>query len=81
MNANKINHSNGTKGNRSFDKPDFVSKHKKSKIDLKDERVTKVEIRLTHPRKCVLNKTIELYSLERETKKWQADGWEVSVCN
>lgn len=81
MEAKKQQHPNGTRGNRNFNKPDCISKHKPSKSVSKDERTTKIEIRLVHPRKCVLNKTIELYSLERETKKWEADGWEVYVCN
>ena len=81
MEAKKVQNGNGVKGNRSINKPDLITKHKKSKIDTKDKRSTKIEIRLTHPRKSVQVKTIELYQLESEKAKWGKDGWEVSISN
>lgn len=81
MNARKVQHGHGVKGSRDFPKEDYVSKHKPSKIDLKDERVTKVEIRLTHPRRSVMTKVIDLYQLESETRKWEKDNWKVFVNN
>lgn len=81
MEAKKVQNGNGVKGNRNFAKEDLVSKHRKSKIDLKDKRSTKIEIRLTHPRKSVQVKTIELYRLESEKLKWGRDGWNVDISN
>lgn len=79
--ASKQQHGGGTRGNRQFNKPDFVSPHKKSKLDLQDERTTKIEIRVTHERRGVFTKTIELYQLENETKRWEKDNYIVSVNN
>lgn len=81
MEAKKVQNGNGVKGNRNFAKEDLVSKHRKSKIDLQDKRSTKIEIRLTHPRKSVQVKTIELYQLESEKVKWGRDDWEISISN
>jgi len=80
MNAFKQNQQS-TKGNRNFPKEDLVTKHRKSKIDLKDERTTKIEIRLVHPRRSVMVKTIEMYQLESERSKWAKDGWELFLNN
>jgi hypothetical protein len=79
--ASKQQHAGGTRGNRQFNKVDFVSPHKKSKTSIKDERTTKIEIRLVHPRRSVMVKTIETYQLESERSKWAKDGWELFINN
>ena len=79
--AHRQQHSGGTRGNRNYDKPDYVSKHAKSNIGIQDPRTTKIQIMLTHERKSVMNKTIELYQLEKEKKKWESDGFKVTICN
>lgn len=79
--ANKVNQTNGTKGNRLFDKPDLVSKHKPSKLGLSDPRRTKIKLMLSHPKKSVQPSTVELWELEREKKKWEDMGFSVTVIN
>lgn len=81
MNARKQQHTNGVKGNRDLNKIDLVTKHKPSKVDLQDERTTKVEIRITHERRGVFTKQIELYQLQSEIAKWEKDNYTVSVTN
>lgn len=81
MEAKKQQHINGTRGNRNFNKPDCISKHKKSKSGSLDPRTTKIQIMLTHERKSVMNKTIELYQFEREKLKWEKDGYTVTLVN
>lgn len=79
--ASKQQHAGGTRGNRNFNKPDCISKHKPSKSVSVDERTTKIEIRLVHPRRSVMVKTIEAYQLESERSKWAKDGWELFINN
>ena len=79
--ASKQQHGGGTRGNRQFNKPDFVSPHKKSKLDLNDKRTVMIEIRLVHPRRSVMVKTIESYKYEAEKRKWESDGWELFINN
>lgn len=81
MKAHRQQHGGGTRGNRNFNKPDFVSPHKASEIELQDKRTTKVEIRITHDRRGVFTKQIELYQLESEISKWEKDGYTISVTN
>ncbi len=79
--AKKVQQSGGQKGNRNYHKEDLFSKHKKSKIDLKDPRVEKVKLMITHPSRCVLNTSVELFKLPAETRKWEKDGYKVQVIN
>lgn len=77
----KQNQRNGTKSNTNYHKENLVNTHKKSKIDLKDERTAKVGLIITHPRRCTLNTTIECYKVASEVKKWQRDGYTVNLIN
>lgn len=79
MTARKQQHGNGTKGNRDIVKPNFIESHKRSEVDTNDPRYKKVTIKATHPRKPSITKEIEYYSLEREVKRWQGDGYNVEV--
>jgi len=81
MEAKKQQHPNGTRGNRNFNKPDCISKHKPSKSVSVDERTTKIEIRITHERRGVFTKTIDLFQLESETSRWEKDNYKVFVNN
>ena len=38
MEAKKVQNGNGVKGNRNINKPDLITRHKKSKVDTKDKR-------------------------------------------
>jgi hypothetical protein len=80
--AHKVQNTNGVKGNRTVPKENFVNRHKKSTPKgVIDTRIVKVEIRLVHPRRSVMVKTIEMYQIEAERSKWAKDGWELFINN
>jgi hypothetical protein len=63
-------------------KEDFVFKHKRSKVkSVEDPRMALIQIRLVHPSKSVMTKTIESYRLDAEIRTWTAQGYEVNVNN
>lgn len=79
MTARKQQQTSGTKGNRDIIKPNFIESHKRSEVATNDPRYKKVTIKATHPRKPSITKEIEYYSLEREVKRWQSEGYLVEV--
>lgn len=81
MTALKQQQTNGTKSNRRFSKEDYVKPHKRSKLDLQDQRVVKVKLLISHPRRCPngMIKEIESFEIERETKRWGNDGYKVEL--
>ena len=81
MKAHKQQHNSGTKGNRNFPKEDYTGRHRKSDVSTKDDRTNKVQIVLTHSSRGTLKKSVESYRLESEIKKWNKDGWFISVIN
>lgn len=83
MEAKKVQNGNGVKGNRNFAKEDFTGRHKRSKVTKVegDPRLTMIQLRLTHPNRGVLNKSLKLYKLEQEKSKWERDGWIINVSN
>jgi hypothetical protein len=80
--ANKQQQTHGVKSNRLAPKEDFVFKHKRSKVkSVEDPRMALIQIRLVHPSKSVMTKTIESYRLDAEIRTWTAQGYEVNVNN
>jgi hypothetical protein len=79
--ALKQQQTNGTKSNRHFPKEDYVKPHKRSKLDLQDQRVVKVKFLISHPRRCPngMIKEIESFEVERETRKFERDGYKVEL--
>jgi len=79
--ASKQQHSGGTRGNRQFNKPDCISKHKPSKLGLNDPRRIEIKLMLSHPKQSVQPLTVELWEVEREKRKWESMGFSVTVVN
>lgn len=81
MTALKQQNGNGVKGNRQFNKPDFVSPHRPSKLNLNDERVKKVKILIKRPRRYPngITHEIESFKVLKETEKWVRDGFSVEL--
>lgn len=79
--AHKQQQTKGVKSNRIFNKPDFVSPHRPSKLNLNDERVKKVKILIKHPRRCPngITHQIESFKVLKETEKWVRDGFSVEL--
>lgn len=81
MTALKQQNGNGVKGNRFFPKEDYVKPHKRSKVDLQDERVKKVKILIKHPCRCPdgVEYEIESFKVLKATEKWIRDGYSVEL--
>jgi hypothetical protein len=63
-------------------KEDFVFKHKRSKVkSVEDPRLALIQLRMTHPSKSVMTKTIESYRLDAEIRTWEGQGYKVTVNN
>ena len=79
--AHKVQQGAGQKGNRNYQKENLVNTHKKSKIVLNDERVKKIKINISHPRRCPdgMNKEIQVFELDAETRRWTRDNYTVRV--
>lgn len=74
----------GLKGNRNFYKEPLIGTKSGVKPKVKsviDPRMTKVNILISHPRRCGFNTSIESYKLEKEIERWQKDGYSVLVIN
>jgi hypothetical protein len=79
--AKKTTHQ-ATRGNRNYEKEDFIRNHKKSKVkSVVDPRLEEVNILLTHQRRACLNKTIELHQLDIMRARWERDGYTLTVIN
>lgn len=80
--AHRVQNTSGVKSNRDFNKPDFVSKHRPSKVKLNDPRRTEIKLSISSPKSAVKTPlTVELWKLEKEKRKWESMGYDVHVCN
>jgi len=80
--ASKQQHAGGTRGNRQFNKPDCISKHKPSTIDLGDPRMVDVELMLSNPKvSSVRNITVKMHKVELTIEKYKKIGISATVVN